>query len=71
MNLYVLLFVTLTFIGDPKTELIHHEIDSVKHPRTFKSLESCEFVRDSVRGQSKDKFVGVCVPFTKDDVITR
>jgi len=59
-TLYALLFVTFSHITG--SDLFIHE--SWKHPVNFNSLEDCEFTKNSIKSQARDKFEAVCLPIS-------
>ncbi len=53
MNTYALIFYVLTFsfVGNPGDMVIHHELQSWRHPYPFESKEQCEETAQAINKQ--------------------
>ena len=70
MMLYALLFITVnfTFIGDPSDLVVHHELESWKHPYMFHSLEECREIESAINKQQiRIDYISECVKLTKEN----
>ena len=74
MNTYALIFYVLTFayVGNPNDMVIHHELQSWRHPYPFESKQHCEEVADAIRKQQSNSenpgYKTLCELVTKDNL---